>query len=205
MIGHIYPPRIETKLPPSSLDSFDKMNKFMAQVKLNGSSMQLYIEGDEVRTFNRRKEIMKHKMDKTEFLQLNPHSRPMVLCGEYMNKNKSDETGRPWNLKYVIWDILVLDGENLIGKTFDERFALLEDLYGNNPTKKLLHQVTDNCFRVGRVDNDFEKVYNDIVQWDMYEGLCLKTRTAKLERGTTQNNNTRSQFKCRKKTKNYSF
>jgi hypothetical protein len=39
----------------------------------------------------------------------------------------------------------------------------------------------------------------------MVEGLVLKRKTAKLEAGNTENNNTKSQLKARKATKNYKF
>ena len=202
---YIYPPRIETKLPHSSLVSFDQMDKFMAQVKLNGSSMQAYINQSNLKTFNRHKEGMQHKMNPIEMQNLNPYKDWMVVCGEYMNKNKKDETGKSWNLKYVIWDILVLDGQHLLRSTFEERKEILRDLYPDNPTKKYMHQISDNCYRMDSFNTGFKEIYDDITQYDMYEGLCLKRRNAKLKPGTTVNNNSEAQFKVRKPTKNYSF
>jgi len=181
------------------------MNKFMGDVKLNGSSMQLYIDQSNVNTFNRHKERMDHKMNESELIDLNPYKNWMVLCGEYMNKNQKDEDGNHWNLKYVIWDILVLDGQHLLKTTFKERLNILRDLYPDNPTKKHLHQISDNCFRTSPVDTGFKEIYDDITQYDMYEGLCLKRRNAKLKNGTTPNNNSEAQFKVRKPTKNYNF
>ena len=40
---------------------------------------------------------------------------------------------------------------------------------------------------------------------DMIEGLVFKRRNAKLEIGNTENNNTKSQVKCRKATKLYRY
>jgi hypothetical protein len=40
---------------------------------------------------------------------------------------------------------------------------------------------------------------------DMVEGLVLKRKSAKLEVGSTENNNTKSQIKVRKATKNYKY
>jgi hypothetical protein len=37
------------------------------------------------------------------------------------------------------------------------------------------------------------------------EGLVLKRKNAKLEVGTSENNNSKSQIKARKPTKNYKF
>lgn len=203
MRNYIYPPRIKTILPHSGLVSFDAMDKFLAQVKLNGSSMLLYIEDGKVTTYNRHKERMVCKMDKEELLELGKTANDMVLCGEYMNKNKKDEDGNPWNLKYVIFDILVYNGIHLLGTTFEERQELLKKLYPDNPTKKYLHQITENCFRMESFNSNFKEIYDDITQHDMYEGVCLKRRNGKLENGTTVDNNTGTQFKTRKPTKNY--
>jgi hypothetical protein len=37
------------------------------------------------------------------------------------------------------------------------------------------------------------------------EGLVLKRKAARLELGTSENNNTKSQIKCRVATKNYKY
>jgi hypothetical protein len=39
----------------------------------------------------------------------------------------------------------------------------------------------------------------------MYEGLVMKRKNAKLELGTNEMNNVKSQLKCRKATKNYAY
>lgn len=39
----------------------------------------------------------------------------------------------------------------------------------------------------------------------MIEGLVMKRKTARLELGTTESNNIKSQLKCRKATKNYKY
>jgi hypothetical protein len=39
----------------------------------------------------------------------------------------------------------------------------------------------------------------------MIEGLVMKRMNAKLELGTSENNNTKSQLKSRKPTKNYKY
>lgn len=204
---YIYPPRPETKVAPASLDVFEKMNVYLAEPKLNGSSMQIYFSegGKEIKLMNRHKQPIECKIDKKELAALYRGKGEMVLCGEYMNKNQKDETGKPWNIKYVIWDVIVFDGMHLLGTTFDFRYGLLQIMFPDNPVKKHLHQISENCFRVNSVKSDFKKIYDDITKWDMYEGLVMKRIDGKLENGTTEGNNTRTQIKCRKGTKNYNF
>jgi hypothetical protein len=180
---------------------------FMGEPKLNGSSMELYTNGKIFMTMNRHKETLACKIPQNELLNLWPTQgrKWHVFAGEYMNKNQKDETNTHWNHKYVIWDILVFNGEHLLGHTFEQRMSLLTQIFPDNPVKKYLHQITDNCFRVHPVFSGFEAVYNEIVPFDMYEGLVLKRRDGKLENGTSANNNTSTQIKCRKPTKNYNF
>jgi len=202
---YIYPPRPENKIPSSSLNKFEKDNIFIAQPKLNGSSMQVYTDGKIVVTMTRHKTNIAHKMDVNELKKLHRGHGWMVLCGELMNKNQKDETNKPWNHKFVIFDILVYEGEHLLRSTFDERYDLLKEIYPDNPVKKHLHQISENCFRVNSVRFGFTNIYNDITQFQMYEGLVLKRGDGRLENGTTEKNNTRTQIKCRKSTKNYAF
>ena len=200
---YIYPPRPETKIAPASLKMFEDMNKFLAEPKLNGSSLEIYFP--ELKTWNRHKTPLFCKIEKDELMNLQKGKGDMILCGEYMNKNCKDELNQYWNIKYVIWDIIMFEGQHLLGSTFEERYALLTELYPNNPVKKHLHQISDNCFRVNAIDSNFLENYQDLTKWDMYEGLVLKRKDGKLENGTTENNNTKTQIKCRKGTKNYNF
>ena len=177
----------------------------MGEPKFNGSSMEVYTDGSKLTLMNRHKETMACKMDKAELLALHRGNGEMVLCGEYMNKNQKDETKQFWNIKYVIWDIIVFNGEHLLGTTFKERYELLRTLYPDNIVKPYLHGISENCFRADIVTSNFKSVFDEIIQYDMYEGLVLKRMDGKLENGTTANNHTRTQIKCRKPTKNYNF
>jgi hypothetical protein len=62
-----------------------------------------------------------------------------------------------------------------------------------------------NVFRAPCYDKNFEALYSSIVDTDLYEGLVLKRRDAKLSFGLTEKNNNDWQIKCRKPTKNYDF
>jgi hypothetical protein len=201
---YIWPPRPEVKISPESLVKFEN-GDYLGQPKLNGSSMQLYTDGNVVIVMNRHKQALAHKLNIEELKKLHRGKGWMVLCGEYMNKNQKDEEGNFWNHKFVIFDILVYEGTHLLRTTFDERFELLRELYPDNPVKKHLHQVSENCFRVNSLRFGFTNAYKDITNFAMYEGLVMKLGSGKLENGTTEKNNTRTQVKCRKATKNYAF
>jgi len=83
--------------------------------------------------------------------------------------------------------------------------AMLQALYSSNFIKKHLHYISENCFRVNAFRVDFLGNYKDMTQYEMYEGLVLKRADGKLEDGYSENNNIKTQIKCRKGTKNYIF
>jgi ATP-dependent DNA ligase len=129
-----------------------------------------------------------------------------VLNGEYLNKNKMDENQKSFNHKFVIFDILVNDGDYLIGKTFEERIKLLDDMFDQKECEKsYLWGISENIYRVKSYNNQFNMLYDTLTPIDMIEGLVLKRKNARLEMGNTELNNVKSQIKCRKETKNYKY
>lgn len=192
------------KIHSDSLKKFDD-GTYIAQPKLNGSSMNIFTNNSVLATMNRHKKAISNNMDINELKQLHRGRGWMVLCGELMNKNKKDELNIHWNNKFVVFDILVYEGSYLLNTTFGERFELLRKLYPDNPIKKHLHQISENCVRVDSIKNNFEEVFKEIIKYDMYEGLILKKIDGKLENGFYERNNISTQLKCRKSTKNYDF
>jgi ATP-dependent DNA ligase len=138
----------------------------------------------------------------------------MVLSGEFLNKNKKGEDGNPFNLKFVIWDILVYEGKYLLGRTTIDRLNLLEELYPC--TRMMVGEKIEtmnhlcftnyaNVYKAPYYTKSFVMLYRSIVNTDLYEGLVLKRKSAKLTLGLNEKNNSDWQIKCRKPTKNYSF
>jgi hypothetical protein len=200
---YIYPPRPKNAVSPGDLDMFDN-NSMIAQCKLNGSNATIYTNGQKIIVMNRHGQRLTNvKVPDSEILSLYKGKGWMVLNGEYMNKSKSDENDNVFNHKFCIFDILVYDGNYLIGKTFQERIDLLNSFYGNS--ENYLSSISQNVFRIKSYYSDFENLYNSLVGIDMVEGLVLKRKSAKLEVGSTENNNTKSQIKVRKATKNYKY
>jgi ATP-dependent DNA ligase len=130
----------------------------------------------------------------------------MAINGEYMNKSKNDKFTKLFNHKFVIFDILILKGNYLLGSTFEERIEILDDIYGQVECEdEFLFKLSENIYRVKSYKKDFNDTFTKLIEIDMYEGLVIKRRNAKLELGTSEMNNVRSQIKCRRKTKNYPY
>ena len=232
---YLYPPRAEKALPSSSIEQYDNHARtasgygiYGAQPKLNGDCMLIFTNGIETIVKNRHKENFKKTITMMEDLKRvhretldGTKNKWMVLVGEYMIKSKMNADGKVWNNKFVIFDIIVYDGMQLLGTTFEERQTLLDQLYGKEDASftrgmndertgvyddKFIYATSmPNIHRVRTFKDCLSALWNDLVKIDMYEGLVFKRASAKLENGLSENNNTLSQVKIRKETKNYKW
>lgn len=202
---YVYPPRPENTFPRPGMDKFDD-GTFLAQPKFNGSCTEVYIGNDLWRVMNRHKaELSGFKISREEIKKLIPNTGSNLIVGEYMNKSKKDEFGKIFNHKLVIFDILVLDNEHLIGKTFQQRLDILTDMFKFVDENEYSYKITDNIYMTKTFYKGFGEIWDSLTKIDMIEGLVLKRKEAGLEPGITEKNNTHSQLKVRKSTKNYSY
>lgn len=202
---YIYPPRPENKFPASGMDKFDN-GLFLAQPKFNGSCVEIYLNSHDWKVMNRHNDEKKYfEIDKNEFNFLIPNLGTNLFVGEYMNKSKKDENEKNFNNKFVIFDILVYNNEYLIGKTFKERIDLLYNMLNIIDENSYSYKLSENIFITKTFYNDFSNLWNGFIKIDMIEGLVLKRKNAGLEYGFNPKNNTKTQLKCRKPTKIYSF
>jgi len=207
--SYIWPPRPKNAAPPSAIKIWDNGLMF-GEPKLNGSNCTIYTNGIQVKAMNRHNQsITNYRLDTSEIFELfRSHSKGewMVINGEYLNKSKNDETGKTFNHKLVIFDLLVLNSNYLVGKTFQERIDIRHNLFGTlDSEKSYLYKITENIYHVKSYTNGFNNLFNTISKIDMVEGLVLKRKNARLEMGLSESNNTKSQIKIRKSTRNYKF
>jgi hypothetical protein len=204
---YIFPPRPKNAIPETELDFWDN-GSLLAQPKMNGSNCLIFTNGVKTFVMNRHNQRLTNfrLTDAEIFNMYRGNGGWMILNGEYLNKNKQDENGDFFNHKFIIFDILCFESDYLVGKTFEERINLLQNLYGEvESDKNYLYKISDNIYRVKSYFSNFKHIYNNLISIDMVEGLVLKRKTARLELGTSENNNIKSQLKCRKPTKNYKF
>lgn len=205
---YIYPPRPKNAIPDSDLNFWDN-NSLLVQPKLNGSNTTIYTNGQQVIVMNRHNSRLTNfqiSLDEIKSLFRGNPGEWLVINGEYLNKSKQDERGVTFNHKLVIFDILVFKSNYLVGQTFEQRVKLLDELYGQNDSEKsYLYSISDNVYRVKSYESEFKSIFDELTKIDLIEGLVMKRKNAKLEIGNTENNNTKSQLKARKPTKNYKF
>jgi hypothetical protein len=204
---YIFPPRPKNAIPDTELEFWDN-GSLIAQPKLNGSNCVIFTNGEKTIVMNRHNQrLTNFNLSDNEIKDIYRGEGWMILNGEYMNKSKSDENNQVFNHKFVIFDILGYNGEYLVGKTFEERIQLLDSIYGQvDSEKEYLFKVTENVYRVKSYQNGFKELFDRLTQNNqLMEGLVLKRKAARLELGTSENNNTKSQIKCRVATKNYKY
>ena len=205
---YIFPPRPKNAIPDSDLNFWDN-GSLLAQPKLNGSNCVIFTNGEKLMVMNRHSQYMTNvDIQRQEILDLfkGDIGKWIVLNGEYLNKSKQDENRQTFNHKLVIFDILVYNSDYLVGKTFQERINLLDELYGQKDSEKsYLYSISNNVYRVKSFENGFKSIYDQLTPIDLIEGLVLKRKNARLEIGNTENNNIKSQLKARKPTKLYKF
>jgi hypothetical protein len=203
---YIFPPRPKNAIPDTELEFWDN-GSLIAQPKLNGSNCVIFTNGVKTIVMNRHNQrLTNFNISDNEIKDIYRGEGWMILNGEYMNKSKSDENNQVFNHKFVIFDILGYNGDYLVGKTFEERIQLLDEIYGKvDSEKEYLFKVTENVYRVKSYLVDFKSIFDKLTPIDMIEGLVMKRKNARLELGTSENNNTKSQLKCRKATKNYKY
>jgi hypothetical protein len=217
---YIYPPRPESTMAPDQLNEI--CEGWIAQPKYDGKCAVLFLNGQQdYRIYNREGKPLSN-YQQLNFLELNDSSKYMVLCGEYLNRNRKGEDGIPFNHKFIIWDILVWKGRYLIGETFEYRMKIQLDLFRylnlavtdeghlveKEPPFKYEHLTptrVDNIYMAPCYVNFFKPLYDNLVKTDLYEGMVLKKASAKLDKGFTERNNVGWQVKVRKATKNYTF
>lgn len=202
---YIYAPRTEHALLSNDFKHYDN-NEYMGEVKVNGSRCMVYMNETQTIIKNRHNDNFTYfKIDVSEFRKLYRGKGWMCLDGEYLNKNKYDETGKQFNLKFVIFDIIIFNGEYLLGISFENRFDILKKNYEISAYNKYLSRVggSDTVFIVNLFYEGFSDIFKEIEQFgdyklSLYEGLVLKKRKAGLEPGYSEKNNTNTQFKFRR-------
>jgi len=205
---YIFPPRPKNAIPDDELGVWDN-GSLIAQPKLNGSNCVIFTNGVKIITMNRHNQrLTNFRLSDEEVKGLyRGNGEWTVINGEYMNKSKMDERGLVFNHKFVIFHILALDGDYMVGQTFENRIILLDELYGKKECEKdYLYNISENIYRVKSYDSQFKNLFDRLTNNNqLIEGLVMKRKNAKLEIGTSESNNIKSQLKCRKSTKNYKY
>jgi ATP-dependent DNA ligase len=208
--SYLYPPRPENAVPASDIPIYEGMG-FIAQPKLDGSSCLVFTNGEETTVMSRHASPFAKEprllLDGTfRALHRGRAGEWTVLVGELMNKSKTDERGRPFSDRYVVHDVLVVDGTHLVGTTFAERVALLDEMYGTEGSdqSELYSTGHRGVYRVKSHREAIPELFERLIgKAAMYEGIVMKGANTRLENGIRRTNTRGGQVKVRREGKNF--
>jgi len=203
---YLYPPRPEAAIPPDMLEWYEKRG-WVAQYKKNGTNTIIAISPDkEFTAMNRH--AANHKAwqltsyIKQELVRLFLEEYWIVLVAEIMHsKTKTIKD------TIFIHDILVYQNEFLIDSEFETRQKLLDSKLITK-VETQTHYVCDKDNKIWyakRFTKDFEKLFFDIKDPTIDEGLVLKNPKGKLSSCSKPTSNESWQVKVRHNSKKYNF
>lgn len=219
---YIYPPRPKTSLPFEEVSFFKDLG-WVAQYKYNGSRCVIkHLPNGKIELWNRHAEkfrtynpptwLQDQIRDSLYKLGLSPTGYHL-LDGELL-----DQKHVAIKDTVVIWDILVRDGQHLLGTTYGERHSTLHDAisteerwlyksydFGIRLDEKVLFATN---FAAGQWDGVWSTVLEVNKPFDnrpLLEGLVIKDPNGVLERGWRESNNGDWLVRCRVKTGRHNF
>jgi hypothetical protein len=195
---YLYPPRAEHAVTPSFLKHYEGMN-FVAQFKKNGTNSVIFVGPDRIPSAMGRQNN-EHKQwrfteGSAEVFRKIPGKGWYVFNAELMHSKTKGLKDHNY-----IHDVLVADGEWLVGTTYQDRYDRLIKLF--KPDVEIAGQYCLNQHTSIAVNykKDFERIFENL-QGDENEGLVLKNPEGKY----SPTNNDSWLVKCRKLHKNFSF
>jgi hypothetical protein len=202
--AYLWPPRPEIAVDPTLLHTFQRQG-YIAQAKLNGTCSVIAVAPDKsIIAMNRHNEVHKAWTPTPEVMRAFtdlPGTGWYVFVAELLHNKVAGLR----EVNYVN-DILVNDGEYLVGATQEERQDILHDrLMTDDATETMTHFVVNpNLWLPVEYDEGFATLFANL-KGEEQEGLVLKNPKQKLSLCTRQKSNTVGQIKCRRTRKAYSF
>lgn len=212
---YLWPPRPKKAIPDNQLHFFEKRG-WVAQMKKNGTCTVVFVSPEGEITFKTRHNA-DHKMWKpteksTAIFKNLPGEGWYVFVVEVLHNKTSQVKDTIY-----IFDILVNDGELLIGKTFLERMNMLKEIFGIHDENNVVslsntshYVLNSNAWLARTIEGNFEQVMRIAnnqkpeVGAPLDEGIVLKNPKSKLDTPNKNRNNS-WQVKCRVGHKNYDF
>jgi len=210
--AYLWPARPENAIPTGLL-SFYENKKWVAQYKKNGTCSVIFVTPDkEVIPMTRHD--AKHKAwsptpESNAAFKALPGKGWYVFTTELLHSKVSGIRDT-----HYVFDMMVCDGEYLVGFTLEERLAKLYDLFGcADAEEDYSHYIINPHIWVAKlVRSDFYTLWKDVnVKANatdkayVDEGLVLKNPNAKLILCNKANANSQAMVKCRVEHKNYGF
>lgn len=186
----------------SAKEAGEKLGKeFAAEYKLDGERIQIHLGGDKVVLFSRRLEnITSHYPDivenitkalkteeiilEAEAVAINENTGEFLPFQELMHRRRKyniDRTVSKYPITVNLFDIMYLNGKDLLNSTYEERRKKLEDITTENEFVKLVPKI------IARSENEVEDFLENGINAGC-EGLMLKVLDAPYRAGARGSN-----------------
>lgn len=186
------------EIKPEDLENYTKSNEWVAEQKLDGDRSLLVVNGDDVALFNRSQDSITYRYPEiTEAIKTLGHES-IILDGEMVvfvngkdefNEGISYRRGLKSESKikarmithpvtFMVFDILYLDGDQLVEKTLNERRAILAEIFET--------QKFNNRIRLVSQSTDLLTAWNNAKQ-KKHEGIIIKKISSQYYYGRSGN------------------
>jgi DNA ligase-1 len=181
---------------PNPKKVIEKMGEVDVQYKYDGFRVQIHKNGDEVRMFSRNLEEMTHMFPEliqgtlkqvkaktvildSEALAYNPESEEFLPFQETTKRRRKhgiEEAQKALPLKSFVFDILYLDGEQLLDKPLTERMKILDKVL---PENDILIRTKNQTVTEAKV---LQGILDDAISKGL-EGVVIKKLQSPYEAG----------------------
>lgn len=197
--SYLWPPRPETKIPQAVLPFYEKRG-FWAQIKRNGTCTVIFAKGDRVIFKTRHNDDHKQWSPKPEHVRF--FQSTSTEWNVYVAELVHSKTPHIKDQLYL-FDIIVRDGEQLVGTTFEARQVLLASLWPTATDEGDQFRVTPHVSYAKNFKSNFAELFTHLKPED--EGVVLKDPKGKLKACFKGDSNASWQVKSRIPTKNYGY
>ena len=201
--SYLWMPRPDNAIPKGMLSYYEAQG-WIAQIKMNGTANLMAISPDRKTVVAMTRHNEKHKAWNVNSHTIAPFQNlPGTGWYYFTAELMHSKGGGIRNINYI-HDILVADGEYLIGSTFAERQTLLHSLFKIDTVNDTVshHVIDEHTWMARNYSSKFFKLFESLDRHE-YEGLVIKQPTAKLVACSRQSANNNWQLKTRKPTLNY--
>lgn len=202
---YLYPPRPDNAIPSHMMTMYEDRG-FVAQVKKNGTCNVIAVSPSKtIHAMNRHFES--HKLWSPTVVSSAPFQNlPVkgwcVFVAELMH---SKVTSGRRDTNYIN-DVLVYDGDYLVGTTYAERIDMLKDMFSPQITDEdyCEYKIGDNASIAKCFSGKFNELFDSLDNPED-EGLVLKNPKASLAMCSKAASNSGWMVKCRRPHKNFTF
>lgn len=207
---YLWPPRPETTIKPMSshYEIMKSRRNFYAQFKKNGQRNVLYIDPDfNIQWWNRHASghlnynAPPWLVDEIKSV-VKPTGKWMVIDGELLhNKDRTVKNALYW------WDILVYDGQYLVGTKYHERQRILLDALTPPTSGDEAEWTMSPHITVARniPPEKYDEMWQKAQSISVVEGFVFKNINGTLKPCIGEHNNSDWMVRCRKTTGRHPF